>query len=154
MSSLLYSVGIFFASTLAIPSTTQALWIYKQSTGELYHQSASVTTATVVAKGYSGIATGRNNPALECQGDIGPLPAGAYYISEKTESVTTDALRLAPKPSNNLCNGTRNGFLIHGDRVLEAPLLPGTASHGCIILPKAVRIQIWESNDRDLKVVP
>ncbi|HYE46677.1 MAG TPA: hypothetical protein VEA44_12995, partial [Caulobacter sp.] len=43
----------------------------------------------------------------------------------------------------------RSAFRIHGDSVRA----PGTASKGCIILPRAVREAIWRSGDRDLEVV-
>jgi hypothetical protein len=51
------------------------------------------------------------------------------------------------------CDGTdtlgRAGFLIHGDSVKA----PGTASHGCIILPRAIRDRIAVSEDTRLCVV-
>lgn len=40
-------------------------------------------------------------------------------------------------------------FRIHGDSIRA----PGTASHGCIILPRAIRDRIWASGDRALQVV-
>jgi hypothetical protein len=43
----------------------------------------------------------------------------------------------------------RGEFRIHGDSIAH----PGTASHGCIILPRAVRDAIWRSGDRALEVV-
>jgi hypothetical protein len=43
----------------------------------------------------------------------------------------------------------RSEFRIHGDSIAH----PGMASHGCIILPRAVRDAIWRSGDRALEVV-
>jgi hypothetical protein len=43
----------------------------------------------------------------------------------------------------------RSGFLIHGDSVA----MPGTASHGCIILSRDLREQISASGDNQLEVV-
>jgi hypothetical protein len=43
----------------------------------------------------------------------------------------------------------RSGFLMHGDSKEH----PGCASHGCVILPRAVREQVWTSGDSDLEVL-
>jgi hypothetical protein len=43
----------------------------------------------------------------------------------------------------------RDGFLIHGDSVEH----PGTASHGCIIMSRAIREAIAQSDDHELNVV-
>jgi hypothetical protein len=43
----------------------------------------------------------------------------------------------------------RTGFLIHGDSIEH----PGTASHGCIIMPRAIREAIAQNDDHDLNVV-
>jgi hypothetical protein len=42
----------------------------------------------------------------------------------------------------------RSALMIHGDN------RTGTASEGCIILPRRVRHIIWDSGERKLKVVP
>src|SRR5271156_5725374 len=44
----------------------------------------------------------------------------------------------------------RSGFLMHGDSVNA----PGTASKGCIIMPRTAREQVWNSGDTALEVVP
>ena len=56
-------------------------------------------------------------------------------------------LRLEPSAQTDTRG--RSGFLIHGDSKTQ----PGTASHGCIILPRVVREQVWQSGDRDLEVL-
>jgi hypothetical protein len=43
----------------------------------------------------------------------------------------------------------RSGFLMHGDNIR----LPGTASEGCIILPRDLREAIWNSADHTLEVI-
>jgi hypothetical protein len=43
----------------------------------------------------------------------------------------------------------RGGFFIHGASAIH----PGESSHGCIILPRAARLQIAGSGDTDLLVV-
>jgi hypothetical protein len=56
-------------------------------------------------------------------------------------------MALTPEPGTDTLG--RDGFLIHGDSVEN----PGTASHGCIILPRAVRDQISASGDKQIQVV-
>jgi hypothetical protein len=43
----------------------------------------------------------------------------------------------------------RGGFLIHGDSLQHT----GSASHGCIILPRPTRMEIAASEDRELEVI-
>jgi len=57
-------------------------------------------------------------------------------------------LTLTPARSTNTFG--RSGFLMHGDAVNA----PGTASKGCIIMPRTAREQVWNSGDTDLEVVP
>ena len=38
----------------------------------------------------------------------------------------------------------------HGDSIAA----PGTASDGCVIMPRFARERVWESQDRRLAVVP
>ena len=53
------------------------------------------------------------------------------------------------KPGDDKDEGTGRGAVrIHGDSIKA----PGTASNGCVILPRAVREAIWKSGDRDFEV--
>lgn len=117
-------------------------WWYEQANGTLSQNG------TIVASGYSGHGDGKNNPALQNVPDVGPIPVGSYSIGEPCDTQTHGpyVLRLTPDAKNDMCG--RAGFLIHGDSKEH----PGTASHGCIILPRAVREQIWASGDRILEV--
>lgn len=125
------------------------MWRWDQSAGELSRDGK------FVAKGYSGKGRGKNNPALQGMAGIGPLPAGRYRIVRRYDSARVGpyALALDPVdavPGNDRHEPTgRSAFRIHGDSVRQ----PGTASRGCIILPRAVRERIWTSGDRDLEVV-
>ena len=116
-------------------------WQYSQLTGQLSHDGADV------AVGYSGFGEGRNNPDLQAEPNVGPLPVGKYTIGAPHDTPTHGpyVLRLEPDPENDMLG--RAGFLIHGDNATS------TASHGCIILPRAIRTQIWASGDRALVVV-
>jgi len=119
------------------------MWIYKQSTGELFRDDQRI------ASGYSGAGEGKNNPAMQEIHDKGPIPAGTYEIGtpRDTETHGPHVMPLTPIAGTNTFN--RDGFLIHGDSIAA----PGTASHGCIILGKDIRNMISSSGDSELQVV-
>ncbi|HYE45714.1 MAG TPA: tlde1 domain-containing protein [Caulobacter sp.] len=125
------------------------MWTWDQSAGELWRDGA------LVSRGYSGKARGRNNPALQGVPGVGPIPRGRWRIAGRYDSAAVGpcALRLhaADEPvPDDLHEATgRSAFRIHGDSIRA----PGTASRGCIILPRKVREAIWRSGDRDLEVV-
>jgi len=118
------------------------MWTWDQSTGLL-------TRAGRSWGGYSGAARGKNNPALQAAVGIGPIPQGRWTIADRRDSPNTGpcTLTLIPDPGTETFG--RSEFRIHGDSIAH----PGTASHGCIILPRAVRDAIWASGDRALEVV-
>lgn len=109
----------------------------------------------MVSTGYSGNGRGKNNPSLQGVPGVGPIPAGRYKILApyNSKNVGPYALPLDAvdaKPGDDVHQGTgRSAFRIHGDSIKA----PGTASRGCIILPRVVREKIWKSGDRDLLVV-
>ncbi len=47
------------------------MWTYCQKTGEL------LQNGVLVATGYSGQGNGRNNPDLQEDHDVGPIPRGS-----------------------------------------------------------------------------
>lgn len=118
-------------------------WIYHQSTGEMFHNTEPR------GKGYAGGMTNKNNPSRQHVRGLGPIPQGTYRIDDKTTSKGPLTLVLIPYPSNNMFG--RTAFRIHGERVKG---VPGWASEGCIILPPTLRREIWNSNDKELLVVP
>jgi hypothetical protein len=123
------------------------MWQWRQI-GELWYGDASGFSH--VENGYSGAGSGRNNAALQSIHNVGPIPQGNWTITGLTVENTSHGpyvLHLAPNGNTNTFG--RSGFLIHGDSIKA----PGTASQGCIILPRAVRQRIWESGDRQLSVV-
>lgn len=100
--------------------------------------------------GYSGQPECKNDPnkcSVRCKG---PIPPGLYGIGAPVDTMTHGpyVLPLTPNPKNEMYG--RSGFLIHGDSVVH----PGTASEGCIILPRTVREAIHNSADINLEVVP
>jgi len=119
-------------------------WTYIQETGELQQDGKPV------ANGYSGSGPGKNNPDLQIVHNVGPIPQGDWTISGPPISTAEHGpyvLRLNPAPETDTFG--RSGFLIHGD----SKMAPGTASQGCVILPRSVREEVWQSGDRDLTVV-
>jgi hypothetical protein len=119
------------------------MWTYTQATGWLSKGGKNLY------RGYSGRDQGKNNPQMEDVRDTGPIPTGTYKIGFPMTTTTHGpyVLALTPDPKNIMFN--RAGFLIHGDSIKE----PGTASHGCIILPRSARELIYQSGDHEIEVV-
>jgi hypothetical protein len=115
-------------------------WTYSQSTGKLAHNG------NVVGEGYSGHGAGKDNPNLQFEPNIGPIPQGIYHIGapHNTDSHGPFVMRLTPAPGNAM--GHRAGFLIHGDNKRH------DASQGCVILAPHLRHRVWGSGDRTLTV--
>ncbi len=122
----------------------EATWTYAQKTGDLQQDGKHVST------GYSGANEGKNNPAMDNVPNVGPIPRGDWTIAGPpvdSKDHGPYVLKLNPAPSTETHG--RSGFLMHGDSKEH----PGSASHGCVILPRAVREVVWQSGDRDLQVV-
>lgn len=123
------------------------MWLYESGTGRFLLDSAAGVEH--LATGYSGISTHKNNPLSQHLAGLGPIPIGQYIISEDFESPHSGPLtmRLIVQPGTNTYG--RSAFEIHGDSKEH----PGAASHGCIVLPPAVRSKVADSHDRLLSVV-
>lgn len=125
-------------------------WVYQQSTGEL-----SDSTGKVVGVGYAGGNCGRNpegvnNPDMQCDKGIGPLPVGFYNpatVIDPHPQLGAFAIPLIPEPQNEMHG--RGGFYMHGDKAGAAH----SASEGCIIMGPLVRHAYYNSKDRRLKVI-
>jgi len=120
------------------------MWLYEQSTGKL-----SSAQSAFIAFGYSGADAGKNNPTMQSIREIGPIPQGIYAIGAPFDSIEQGpfAMRLAPDAANEMFG--RSGFLMHGDSHEH----PGSASRGCIILPREARETVAASGDRELRVL-
>jgi hypothetical protein len=116
------------------------MWTYFQSSGELRHDGETV------GFGYSGYSTGRNNPDLESEADIGPIPRGHYTILPAYNDPGKGPCVMRLMAHDPIYD--RSGFEIHGDSGQH----PGAASHGCIVLGHNVRERVALSLDRDLTV--
>lgn len=120
------------------------MWTYNQRSGKLLDPNGEI-----LAIGYAGNGSGKNNPLMENVKNIGCLPKGIYSIGQPYNSTHTGPFTLPLTPNNENNMFGRSGFKIHGDNIGA----PGTASQGCIIIPRSARIAINESTDKQLKVV-
>lgn len=117
------------------------MWTYDQSSGVLSRAGETVAT------GYSGKGVHKNKPASEALRGEGPIPAGQWLMTRVYDSRKVGPYAIALKPVGHDAHG-RSAFLIHGDSISR----PGTASNGCIIMPRKARERVWTSGDRDLRV--
>lgn len=114
--------------------------IYSQASGKLTDENDEVW-----GYGYSGHGEGKNNPALEGQQDVGPIPRGRWRVGPPYDSPRTGPYTLGLTAMAGTATFGRADFRIHGD----SKDAPGTASHGCIILAHDVRERI-ENERQDL----
>ena len=119
------------------------MWIWYQSAGTLSKDGK------VVGRGYAGHDYGKNNPDAQAVPGIGPVPKGMWSIGAPRTSESTGPYTMNLTPMRGTDPLGRSLFRIHGDSVRN----PGTASHGCVILPRAVREMIWNSGDHIIEVV-
>lgn len=125
------------------------MWTWDQSAGTLHRDGV------FVSRGYSGKGRGKNNPALQGQRGIGPIPRGHWrmmgvYDSQNVGPFTITLWRVGDGNLDDFDATTgRSAFRVHGDSIRA----PGTASKGCIILPRAIRQMMWRSGDRELEVI-
>jgi hypothetical protein len=116
------------------------MWKYVQENGQIFQNGKYIDT------GYSGSGAGKNDPAKECERNVGPIPRGWYTIGQEISKPTPVTLPLSADDPN-YCNPPRDGFLIHGDNT------SGTASTGCIVSKRTTRVTIRDSGDNRLQVV-
>lgn len=123
---------------------TQPTWTFVLPSGRLYGPDGEY-----VATGYSGRDEHKNNVNSEAIVGLGPIPRGLYVIGDPEE----DHPKLGPfvmalTPDGHKAFG-RSEFFIHGDSIKH----PGTASHGCIILPRGAREAIHASGASRINVI-
>lgn len=119
------------------------MWGWRNSTGNLSRDGV------IISSGYSGAGRGKNNPVMEAATGVGPIPKGDWNIAGVHNSPNTGPYTITLEAQPGTDTFGRSAFRIHGDS-LKAP---GTASHGCIILPRSVREKIIASNDKLLRVL-
>lgn len=134
-----------------------ALWIYLQSTGNLYYEPFPGQPPILVGSGYAGHNDGLNNPDYQDvkgtgrDSNAGPLPQGTYTIEKQQDNVTSKgvtlpaSMRLTPDPNNEML--TRGGFIMHGGDMINQ-----TSSQGCIVMPIDVRNSVGNNLNIDNKL--
>lgn len=121
------------------------MWQYKISCGELWRLD---DRPHLEATGYSGAPGFKNNSAAITRIGEGPIPPGMYTIGAPHDTDTHGpyVLPLTPDATNKMYG--RDSFLLHGDSVHA----PGTASKGCVCIPRSAREAVWNSGDHRLQV--
>jgi hypothetical protein len=106
--------------------------------------------ADLLGVGYSGQPQCKNDPDKCSEHNAGPIPPGIYSIQAPVDTKTHGpyVMWLTPDPKNEMFG--RSAFGIHGDSVVH----PGTASEGCIIMPRSVREAVYKNADLELEVIP
>jgi hypothetical protein len=120
------------------------MWTFVQQTGAIFHEGQ------LRGVGYSGFGAGKNNPAMQADKDVGPIPRGFYTLAGLIDSDPVCGqyvLVLVPDAENEMFG--REGFRWHGDSREH----PGQASRGCIISGRPLRAEAWESTDHNLQIV-
>lgn len=113
-------------------------FVYSQEKGTLHYRDGDEVTR--LGSGYSGQPPYVNDAGAQALRARGPIPAGTYRISWPWDHIRLGPISffLEPDPSNNMFG--RSGFFIHGDNSSGNQ----SASHGCIILSRAVRGKVAE----------
>lgn len=124
---------------------TLGRWTYQQSTGKMI-----APDGTVDGMCYSGFDMGLNNPSMQNHPDLGPIPQGLYHITNWRDDLGGKGRMVADlQPElGNLMFG-RSGFMVHGDN----PGVNFTASRGCIVAGRAIRLSMKISEADMLEVV-
>jgi hypothetical protein len=103
----------------------------------------------LIATGYSGHGEGLNNPALEADPGVGPIPAGTWRIGPPEPHPNLGPLAMPLTPLGHDAHG-RSAFFIHGDNAE----VDHSASHGCIILSRLTRMSISVGCPQEIEVTP
>ena len=120
------------------------MWIYHQIDGTILAPDGKL-----MAIGYAGAGAGKNNPAMQQEHAVGPLPRGLYTMQPPVDTSTHGpyVIWLTPDSRNEMYG--RGDFGIHGESLEH----PGRASLGCIIAPNFCRHRMWESGDHVVAVI-
>lgn len=102
-----------------------------------------------VGRGYSGQPPFVNDTGAERLRARGPIPRGSYRVHRPFDHVRLGPLVMFLEPLNSEQMFGRSGFFIHGDNSFGN----NSASHGCIILPRAARDEIAKAAPITLTVV-
>lgn len=116
---------------------------YNIKTGQLWHDDKELGV------GYSGHGKGLNNPDMQSEKGVGPIPVGLWRIGSWINHPHLGVLVAALKPIRLTSTYGRDGFFIHGDN----RLMNNTGSDGCIVLSNALRKALKATGETQLTVV-
>lgn len=118
------------------------MWTYAVASGALARDGEPC------GAGYSGFGEGRNNIEKVKVPMVGPIPPGRYRIGPAYRHPRLGPVTMNLDPLSGTEMFGRSLFRIHGDNAAH------DASHGCIILSRALRDAIAAGPDRLLDVTP
>lgn len=124
--------------------------IYAQASGRLWlRDEGTLEKVASLGRGYSGHSPYVNKTEAEGLVAAGPIPRGSYRLVGPFNHVRLGPVvfYLDPAKGTNLFG--RSGFFIHGDNAYGNQ----TASHGCIVLSRAIREKIATTPVKTLVVV-
>jgi hypothetical protein len=101
-----------------------------------------------MATGYAGHERGLNNGDFQHVRSIGPIPTGDWTIAATDDSPTACSVDLEPQEETRTFG--RSLFRIHGGNSSAGR----TASRGCIVLPRTIRLRLSAARGQTLRVVP
>lgn len=134
--------------------------VYEQGSGRLLLQDRDGCLA-LLAIGYSGAPGYVNNPNAERRLAEGPIPVGMWAVGASVDHprLGSVSLPLAPvdyrfeagaqRETIATSRHGRSAFYIHGDNAK----MNQSASRGCIIMPKGVRLAIAALSIKRLRVI-
>ncbi len=106
------------------------MWRYEQATGKLYRGDVDL-----IGTGYSGQPPRVNDTSAEAIRDVGPCPRGRYTVGQAHPDGDLGPVVMNLTPVAPFDALGRTDLRIHGDSLKR----PGYASHGCIVLGRAIR---------------
>lgn len=125
-------------------------FVYAQATGRLWlRDEATAEKAAPVGRGYSGHPPYVNQTDAEALIARGPIPRGSYRLVGPFNHVRLGPCVFYLDPAKGNAMFGRSGFFVHGDNEHGNQ----TASHGCIILSRAIRDKMATTATRTLVVV-
>lgn len=118
---------------------------YSQSTG-----CVTDDNGMNIAIGWAGHGEAKNNPAMQGEQNLGPLPRGVYKVlpwEERHPGLGPMVARILQVSGETY---GRSGFFIHGPSLDKAKY--GQESKGCIVVPRSDREKIKALNPSTITV--